>query len=251
MSLINVKDRLWNGSINIVISYDDDLDEIKQFLLSVPRVSYLPIHFDDIITYFNHFKPLSGPIWLEYNSIPVKWNLPVGVIYDYYRIPNDSSKDLTLQLNLCTGQWPESLIPFNHRNQINYDGAMCDNFFNQLKQSNYVINGNSKWVMNLSKENSTRLWQSIKDHNLNDYQTINNKILPTTVSNFPVKVYIPGLPIIQLPIMKEGELKDLFSKYPSFIPYIHGIKMDELNMTVADLWKIFKYPDNFLYIVMI
>ncbi|EGV61613.1 autophagy protein 5 [Yamadazyma tenuis] len=254
--VLKIRHKLWNGSINVRIEFDDGSPEPKEYLLTVPRVSYLPIHFKDMVLYFRNFGPVQEPIWLEYNGIPLKWNLPVGVLYDYYHLPKilDRRHQLPiLELTVRSGsKWPGDLIPFDYKGEIDYEKTMCDNFFNQLKQSSFVANGNSKLVMNLSKDNSTRLWQSIVSHDLNEYENLNKKILPKRVSKFPIKIYLPGTPIIQLPIALNDEFGHILDQFPGFDAYIHGIQVNNIrSLEIAELWRVFRHSDNFLYIVMV
>lgn len=255
--LIDLKDKVWNGSINIKITFDIGEEELKEYLLTTPRVSYLPIYYKELVDYFRTFGEITDPIWLEYNGKPVKWNLPIGVIYDLYHIPGTREcpfDNSVLVLNLKYGTpYPTQIIPCIYKGKVDYDKSLMENFFNQLKQSNFVLNGNSKLVMNLSTDNSSKLWNSIRNHDLNDYSTVTKRLVPKTINRIPIKVYILNSSMIQLPLMNNESLNDLLAKYNNeFDAYVHGINITTLqDVDLAQLWTVFKHLDNFLYIVLI
>lgn len=255
--LINLRDKVWNGSINVKLTFDIGEDELKEYLLTIPRVSYLPIYYQEVIEYFRNFQDISDPIWLEYNSIPVKWNLPVGVIYDFYHIPNTLGcriDNSVLKLSLKSGlSYPNEILPCTYRGRIDYERSLMDNYFNQLKQSSFVLNGNSKLVMNLSTDNSSKLWESIRNHDLNDYSTVTKRLAPKSINKIPIKIYVSNSSMIQLPVMTNENLNDLLEKYHNnFDAYVQGINVKDLKLVdLSQLWTLFKHLDNFLYIVLI
>lgn len=285
--LTAIKRKVWNGSVNVQIRYhiesNNDNQETSdlEYVLRINRMSYFPVYFKSIVSYFNHFTNIGNdvPIWLAYKGEALKWNVPVGVLYDYHHLKerlslSKSSDSIDLnssvwQLELNVGNYPSSqIIPFVTRDQnlkinpnggfIDYEKSLQENFFNQLKQSNFVINGNCKMVMNLSKDDSTGFWDSIITHNLSDYESLNKKVLPTRVSKIPIKIYRLNSSLIQLPVnnsdMTLGEVLDLetIEKAQCKDCYIHGISCDSLQaVKLLEIWKLFKHLDNFLYITII
>ncbi|CAH6721744.1 autophagy protein 5 [[Candida] jaroonii] len=243
-----VKDKLWNGSINIIISLDTD-DSSIEYLLTVPRISYLPIYYESIAKYFKNFLEFTQPFWLEYNSIPIKWNQPVGLLYDHLHLPSTINSD-PWKLDFKFGDYPD-IIPFIYRypdDTINYERSISENFFNQLKQSSFIVNGNSKAVMNLSKNDSEMLWNAIKDHDLNYYTTIEKKLTSTKMLRIPVKVFAQGK-ILHYPSDIDSTFESITKDFPNSQFHVHGISLNE-NIKILDLWKMFKYLDDFLYIVV-
>lgn len=89
-NLAEIKKKLWNGSINVKILLNIE-DQIIEYLLTIPRNSYFPTVFPQLIRYFQNFittiELSKVPIWLEFEEVPLKWNLPVGVLYDYLYLP--------------------------------------------------------------------------------------------------------------------------------------------------------------------
>lgn len=76
---------------------------------------------------------------------------------------------------------------------------MQDLFIHAVKEADYLRTGTGKTVMFLSKEDSTQLWDGVKNHDFAKYNPINQKLLnPQGVNlrHLPVRLY--------LPVKKEG-----------------------------------------------
>ena len=279
--LIEIKDKLWNGSINVrILMGDDNIEDPKEFLITVYRNSYFPIYFPSVITYFQKYneKIKYVPVWLEYETVPIKWNLPIGVLYDVLHlssiIQNREDSSWTLKLRFSDDYPTDQVIPFTYTdvdNSVNYNKLLEEVVVNQLKQSCFVINGNSKPIMNLSEKDSDELWNSIRTHNLKSFNQINKKIIPLQkkFQKLPVKIYIPGSStIIHAPIYPyrvSGEavlLKDILEEhFPDLMSnnnetlgsiYIHGINVEAIiNKDIINVWELFRHLDNFLYIIVL
>ncbi|KAK6464771.1 autophagy protein Apg5-domain-containing protein [Scheffersomyces coipomensis] len=212
-----VREKLWNGSINITIRLHVD-DTVKEFLLSIHRNSYFALYFESIVSYFKLFIPsiYNKPVWLEYDGQPIKWNVPVGVLYDYLYLPsviiaraNDTTTTQIKNswvLELKYDKYPSGeIIPFIYQNDdlsINYKRMLNEVIVNQLKQSCYVLNSSSKPIMGLSESDSNHLWYGIETHNWMTFNAINSKIIPTfDAFRIPIRIYVSGeVTVIQNPI---------------------------------------------------
>lgn len=61
-------------------------------------------------------------------------------------------------------------------------------------KADYLRNGTGKTVMSLSKEDSTQLWESVKQHSYSLFNPINQKLLnPQGINlrHIPIKLYLP------------------------------------------------------------
>lgn len=269
---MSLNQSVWDGQINVRVVYGD-----LEFLLYIHRNSYFPLHYPEIANFFdsvvNHDLHLC-PIWLEHEDVPIKWNLPAGVLYDLLYLPANSDKrhQWTLRLGIDTPELPypsRDIIPFSISDgSIDYFSMLSQVIVNQLKQSTFVMNGNAKAMMSLSEQDSKSLWKSISQHDYNGFHTIARKLHPRghLVQRVPVKVYVAGTPVmIQAPISPSTEerattLNDLLQKWvPSIFnsklinatPIIHGV--DALVLAeepLLKIWSTFRHLDNFLYIVV-
>lgn len=268
--LITIKDKLWNGSLNVRILLEQSTDT-REYLLSVHRNSYYPFYYDQLVSYFKVYVPRleEHSIWLEYDGVPVKWNLPIGTLYDYLHLTTrltDNSNVWTLILKYK--DFPSDyIIPFyKEGTQINYLKSLSEVLVNQLKQSCFVINGSSKVIMNLSGADTAGLLDAIQTHNLAKFESVNDQLVALAkFRKIPVRIYVAGTDrVIQVPIVgttSAGEeiiLGEVLRNHvPEMVhknakPYIHGIDSSSLSgVGIIDVWKVFKHLDNFLYIVMI
>lgn len=310
--LAQIKHRVWDGAVNIRVVLEYSLNTsssetsaspppthlsslssvsspvlltlslvvVKEFLISVYRNSYVPTFLPLMVEYFSSYvdELAKIPTWLEWNDIPLKWNLPVGVLYDVLTLSqrthkkDDDSNVWTLHLRY-KDQYPRTtVIPFVYTTvdgTVDYAKSLHELIVNQLKQSCFVMNGSAKPMLNLSKEDSTKLWEAIQNHNLAHYNQVNRRITPrdsSLVLKIPIKIYMPGFAqVIQHPISTvnaEGALTTLKEVLEANIPrmellqnpltvLIHGIAVQEMLDTPAiQYWELFSYLDNFLHVVI-
>lgn len=262
---------VWDGQINVKIVYED-----TEFLLYIHRNAYFPLHYTDIANYFDSVVSADltkSPIWLEHEDVPLKWNLPAGVLYDLLYLPAaEKRNEWVLQLRFDSPELPypsTDIIPFSvSEDSIDYSSMLSQVVVNQLKQSTFVMNGNAKAMMTLSEDDSRFLWKAIALHDYNGFHSIAKKLHPRgqLIQRVPVKVYVAGTPVmIQAPIAplensKATTLDDLLQKWApqlftksllNAIPVIHGVVAlvlaDELLLKI---WSTFRHLDNFLYIVV-
>ncbi|RCK60910.1 Autophagy protein 5 [Candida viswanathii] len=260
-----IKKKLWNGSINVKITLQVPAQQHTiEYLLFIHRNSYFPIVFPDIINYFQNFTSIDLakiPVWLEYEQVPIKWNLPVGVLYDYLFLPASKQSDCwTLAMRYDQNYPVEHIIPFYEKlpdGEVDYLTTLHQVLTNQLKQSCFVVNGSAKPIMQLSEDNSKQLWQSIVSRNLTTFTSINKKIIKS-VDRIPVKIYVAGSPtVVQAPISKTQTLQEILELHiPNMMklshPYIQGIDATPLlSESLQEIWKVFRHLDNILYITLI
>ena len=61
------------------------------YYIDVPRNSYLYLYIEQINEYFGDYAQtiVTREIWFEYKNEPLKWEIPLGVVYDLYSSKND------------------------------------------------------------------------------------------------------------------------------------------------------------------
>ena len=183
----------------------------------MPRLSYLPNLLERLYDFFvpalisPALTPSEG--WFSYDGVPLKWQYPVGLLFDLLAdtisvrrtgtLPatpglatqEDASSNTKLpwELVLHFSDWPEQqLIPME-----SLEKSHQDVFFQSIKEAGYLRNGTAKVILSLSKDDSTSLWQSVQDHDLWRFAPIYKRMLHPPSGEplrcVPIKVYIPQI----------------------------------------------------------
>ncbi|KAH7391828.1 autophagy protein 5 [Pyrenochaeta sp. MPI-SDFR-AT-0127] len=211
-----LRQSVWNGSIPLEIRLHKGdcrtYDESDPYLIQFPRISYLGLVKNKLHTFFKSslIYPDVTPAetWLSYEGVPLKWHYPLGLLYDLYSgaepaYPPDTSSPfnkseptdeeltrLPWRLTVHFSSYPtEQLVQLD-----NDDDVLHDLFKNNVKEADYLRTGTGKTVMFLSKEDSTQLWDAVKEHDFSLYNPINQKLLnPQGVNlrHLPVRLYLP------------------------------------------------------------
>jgi autophagy-related protein 5 len=121
--------------------------------------------------------------WFSYESVPLKWQFPIGLLYDIYSGANDhlqqddngqSSKKptesnspvdaptaprrRTWQLTVHFDDYPSEVLA-----RLDEDGkVMRDAFTNSYKEASFVRYSSTKVVQRLSMEDAMQLWQAVE-----------------------------------------------------------------------------------------
>lgn len=78
----------WHGALPAVFTLAPDeittLQPPRAFRACLPRQTFLPFGiYDSVRSHFEPFgPPMGGKMWLEHAGTPLRWHLPVGVLFD-------------------------------------------------------------------------------------------------------------------------------------------------------------------------
>ncbi|WPK23239.1 hypothetical protein PUMCH_000468 [Australozyma saopauloensis] len=261
--LLALRELLWEAAVNVRIKYGR-----HEYLARFHRSAYLPLYYTEIALFFSvlSLSPQleSSPIWLQDGDTPLKWNLPIGVLYDLHWLHRRNGIE-PWTLTLCVsgeGQYPrDTIIPFPSPvmgEVVNYRDTVFQVIINLLKQSCYVLRGNSRAILSMSEHDTKALWKAIQTHDYDMYlTTMRENFDIETVRRLPVKVFsVPLRSYTQLSLSPKTEndeptiLGDTLQEFNSDKLYIQGIAIDDmLSMEVLQVWRQFRHLDNFLYIV--
>lgn len=260
--------------------------------IQYPRLSYLPFLLPRLRDFFA--PALVQPEcyahqgWFSFEGLPLKWQYPLGLLYDLFSgaeptghtngLSADNRSNSPWKLILHFSDWPnDDLAPLDADWKANHDA-----YINSVKEADFLRNGTAKTIMSLSKVDSSRLWTSVQDHDLPNYNIIYQKFMNTKdlpLRNIPIKVYLPGvrnavgdnrqgtLRVIQGLISPTLSGKDvqtlgtaLYSLLPTVFPsrrrYIHAQAalhgaILPLVTPVEQLMRIATYADGFLHIAVV
>ncbi|KAI1851103.1 hypothetical protein JX265_002851 [Neoarthrinium moseri] len=157
---------LWDLQIPVYITHTSLPN--TPFVASVPRFSYLSLLLPRLSSYFG--LPCSS---FHHEDVLLR-NLTVGLLVDLYQP--------TLPWRLTVGDG------------MSWD--IGDTFLNSAKEADFVRNGNAQQIMSLSKENTTALWNAVRDNDYPAFNRVNSRLLNTSrqLRNVPIRVYIPQSP---------------------------------------------------------
>jgi autophagy-related protein 5 len=128
--------------------------------------------------------------YFTYESVPLKWHFPIGLLYDIYVLASspDSTPPLPFKL----------VLHFQNGSNLNVISAepavLHDAFINSVKEADFLRTGTAKPIMTLSAADSKALWTSVQSHDLKTYRRIYNSLLPQNFRNIPLRIYLPSGP---------------------------------------------------------
>ncbi|PWY91261.1 autophagy protein Apg5 [Aspergillus heteromorphus CBS 117.55] len=222
-TLGSIQKAVWDGKLPLQITLapaeSRTYDETDPYLISYPRVSYLPSLLPKLRAFFSAslIDPTTSPHegWFSFEGVPLKWHYPVGLLYDLYAGADPASKGgtdtdlasasdddpLPWCLTIHFSDWPDEELV-----RLDADGmVMHDAFINSVKEADFLRNGNAKGIMTLSKEDSSGLWEAVRDVNLPSFQRISNILLPPPSQpfrNVPIRLFLPLPPDSGAPSLK-------------------------------------------------
>ncbi|KAK9378391.1 autophagy protein Apg5-domain-containing protein [Kockiozyma suomiensis] len=274
--------RIWDGVVPIQIilaaSEARTLSDIPPYFANARRMSYFPLLFSEITAYFKPY--LRNPDtadslewWLEFEDVPLRWNWPIGLIYDLLTGLDPSQSDnpdhdwhLPWTLVLHFNKYPtETVLRLQSKNDL------VEYWMNRIKEADFVRRGNATTVMNLSKADSTNLWTGVETHNYTMFWTVASKLLPhdpLSLRHIPIKIYLPSsnkvLHALVPPSLSLREphtvgsalhqyLPDLFPSRRACLiarPILHGATLG-MMIPLAELLYECMYTDGYLHICIV
>ena len=283
---------LWQSRLPICfILSNEDMTKINRSELPEPlylmlsRHLYFPCFLEKIYRYYSiYFKEnvndLLNNIWLEYESIPLKWHYPIGVLYDLYTSSlslSSTASHLPWQITVHFSKFPEhELIRFPDKESI--EGY----YMSTLKEAD-ALKHKGQIIGDMQKREHKQLWNSLLQDKYEAFWNINVKLMSYTehlhyFRYIPFRIYILDKPIIQKLISPydtehekwltlndlvqyslnheaqcehlANEKKILNRNIHDYRIIIHGVQ-PPLHTPIQWLSEYFSYPDNFLHICLI
>lgn len=157
--------RVANG--RIPLSFDMHESEVTSlhrpppFYIMAPRLSYLPLVSRSARESFGEAAPDVGEsgVWFEHEGKPLRWNIPIGVLFDFHRKSspkNIDPEDLPFRITIRFQGFPKTnLLPC--AGEVDVENA----FFNSMKQALCLRYGSAKRLMDMPKSNQENLWDGI------------------------------------------------------------------------------------------
>jgi len=201
-------------------------------------------------------------MWFEYNGRALKWNHPIGVLYDSFA----SGDGLPWRIVVHTQMYPSSLLRCEGKDAIEA------HFIAQLKKASYLKHGTTK-VDGLSSERDRKqLFIGLADDDYEQFRQVNEKLMTPRdghwFKHIPFRVYVVDLDVvaaqpennvevIELPFPSYKEdgspntLQDLISALGLAAPgkaVLHGVE-PATDTPLQWMSEHLSHPDNILHMV--
>ncbi|XP_068643032.1 autophagy protein 5 isoform X2 [Aristolochia californica] len=176
---------VWGAAIPLQIHLDESeittLTPPPPSLVMGHRLGYLPLLIPLLKPHFNSSLPPGvDTIWFDYKGLPLKWYIPIGVLFDLLCAEPERPWNVTVHFR---GYPAEILMPCDGEDSIKWS------FINSLKEAAYVVNGNCKNVMNMSQSDQLELWKCVGKANMEGYHRISSKLkLGTAMEEFMARI---------------------------------------------------------------
>ena len=252
------------------------------------RQNYFPCFIEKIQKYYStYFKENINDtinninfsnLWLEYESIPLKWHYPIGILYDLYTSSISSTNShLPWQIIVHLSKFPEGeIIRFPDKESIE------SHYMSTIKEAD-ALKHKGQIISDMQKRDHKQIWNSLIQDKYDGFWNINNKLMSYTdnIQYFryiPFRIYILDKPFIQKLFspydieqnkamilndliiyalnheaqceQQANEKKILNTNIDDYQVIIHGIK-PSLQTPLQWLSEHFSYPDNFLHICLV
>lgn len=98
--------QVWEGKVPVCFRLDESewrSAEPEDMYMMAPRHAYFPLLTDKVHKYLADFvSPAlkNNEIWLDYKGVPIKWNYPVGLLFDMHTSDQDNTATLPWCLNV-------------------------------------------------------------------------------------------------------------------------------------------------------
>ncbi|KAK9450471.1 autophagy protein Apg5-domain-containing protein [Limtongia smithiae] len=275
----DLRHRIWYGVVpmQIVLAPDEctSFDNVEPFYINVPRISYIPLHFASITGYFRPYLRSSEfaesvEWWLDFEGVPLRWNWPVGLLYDLYTgLDPTQAENLDYDSHLpWTVVLHHSNFPIDTLLRLRSLQDVTDHWVNSVKEADFIRRGNANTVMNLSKADSNDMWAGVEGHDFDKFWTVARKLLPSdplSLRHIPIKIYLPSsnkvLQSVVSPSLSPREphtlgtalhthLPELFPSRRTCLlarPLLHGVVLS-MSIPLAELLYECMYTDGYLHI---
>ncbi|CEF69541.1 Autophagy protein 5 [Strongyloides ratti] len=249
-----VRRLVWDAEVPIMFILDKgDFPSTSNdtYLISLPRVSYFPFFYKNICSFFSNFGEQISElsIYLEYQSEPLRWYYPIGVIHD---ILSDRESIEPLQIVVRKGISPEDVIRYS---PLELEAI----FMQSIKEADHLKH-KGKVSSRLTRDESRKLVLGLSEHKFDQFWEVNSKLLVDSnnmpISYMPIRFYKTGCRFLQFLIKPEEKLCDLIDmiykdeEKPLNIEfYCHGIMIPSETITKY-LVNNLTYPDSFVHVVI-
>eukprot|EP00741_Cyanophora_paradoxa_P025391 tig00000378_g24510.t1 len=195
----------WSGAIPCLVTLAEhelvSLNPPPPLTLMLNRLSYLPLYEAQIRAHFaEHVPPIEDQLWFDFAGRPLKWHVPIGVLFDLMA----GTEDLPWKLQAHFTQFPADTLL-----RCAGEETARQYYMNSMKEAVYLRLGTVRPVIGMTKQDQEALWESIKAENherfVAAYRQLTAEGAKMPLKHVPLRVLVWGRPTAQLPIMPTDE----------------------------------------------
>nr|QHA24496.1 autophagy protein 5 [Rhipicephalus haemaphysaloides haemaphysaloides] len=264
---------IWDGRLPVCFKLAEEevytMQQPEPYYLMISRISYFPLVVDKVHKHFSRHvdeRYHGNEMWLEYNGQPLKWHLPIGVLYDC----NASDSILPWGITVHFQDFPEK--------QILHCGSRAvveSHFMSAIKEAD-MLKHRSQVVSTMQKKDHNQLWVGLLNSKFDQFWAINKKFMERIggecFKHIPFRLYMPDGSLIQrlvTPLTPSGDKATLETLLQQVVPQAlvggdvasflissdgakhsiitHGIQVP-LDTPLQWMSEHLSYPDNFLHL---
>eukprot|EP00039_Didymoeca_costata_P006041 m.87005 g.87005 ORF g.87005 m.87005 type:complete len:256 (-) comp13083_c1_seq1:231-998(-) len=228
-----------------------ELSHAEPFYLLAPRCGYLTMCCEKLKKNFQSELPDGAEIWFQHNGIPLKWNYPIGVLYDSY------GSNLPWRVSVQTSNYPDTKLM-----KCSGMSVVEAHYISQLKQANFIKHGTLQVEGLQSDLDRKQLWLGVINDDYEQFWRINKKLMSAKTSWYkkvPYRMYIvkdEAIDVVEHPFPalddagKTTTVDDLLKHLglEDGVILVHGVSPPR-DTPLQWLAEHLSYPDNIVHIV--
>lgn len=264
--------QIWDGKVGLVFKLASNeitsMEPPLPFMMMVSRMSYLPLVSEVREHFFEHVCAREDEMWFDYRNTPLRWDIPVGVLYDLVNTNRPAPLRVTVHfLGFPSKQLLRCPNTFTVRSH----------FTNSLKQACFLQYATASVANNLDQTDHEDLWNAIEKNDQRGHEDVINRLQENAGERnyWPVRLYLNhfedefehDLRCISRPLSTGNKAMTLQDALHELVPgvvsdlqnkelrkdvkvIIHGIE-PPMDTPLQWLWETCSHPDCFLYIAIV
>lgn len=277
-SLADAPALLWSGSVPICLTLSDcdraSTVDVSPCYILAPRMAFLQLVVQEKVDHLRaHAMALrDDEVWYSCEGLPLRAHLPIGVLFDMHCRPAPAAA--------AQPPWRITVhfqaFPHDKLIKIPNKQVVQRLYSHDLKQSLFLLHGNTSHFNSLRTEQQTLLWSSICGSSHEGFEIVAKSLKPAKAADVRVSIPVrflhgPTQPPVQPPLkahdasgaattLRDALLASL-SRRPeagaattAMAPEDYACIVQGVDVPLAaplyELWAALCHPDLFLYVTL-
>jgi len=224
---------------------------------------------------------LLSDVWFDIAGVPVKWHLPVGVLYDYFMHANglcEQQHSAVMKVTVHFQNFPKHIV-LNEETAAGFGTILRwptisnvkTQYFYSLKECHFIKHGDIGLINKLGPSQMEQLWKAVQLSDARTFRVVNETLCPTSSSlelkNIPLRVlFDPAHAVAQFGLPAQtatvadvvDHMSNIISHSKNFantadktkwILYCNGLRLDDQpKIPLSMLYSLLYSFDNYLYL---